>query len=84
MGTVAYMSPEQILGREANARSDLFALGIVLYEKVAGRHPFRKSAVETRPAILHDDPPPIAAPAAIKRNLRRRPENATRSAFPRQ
>ena len=64
VGTVAYMSPEQIMGLEADARSDLFATGIILYEMAAGRHPWpRGSTVDTMHAILHDDPPPIPAPA---------------------
>ncbi len=64
VGTVAYMSPEQILGQEADARSDLFAIGIILYEMVAGRHPWPHSTVDTMHAILHDDPPPIDQPAS--------------------
>jgi serine/threonine-protein kinase len=70
VGTVAYMSPEQILGQEADARSDLFALGSILYEMAAGRHPWTRgtgSTVDTMQAILHADPPPMDAPAAIKR-----------------
>ena len=60
MGTVAYMSPEQILGQELDARSDLFAFGIILYEMFAGRHPWpHKSTVDIMHAILHDDPPPL-------------------------
>jgi serine/threonine protein kinase len=60
LGTVAYMSPEQILGKDVDARGDLFAFGIILYEMIAGRHPWpRKSAVDTMHAILHDDPPPL-------------------------
>ncbi len=60
LGTVAYMSPEQIAGQAVDQRSDLFAFGIILYEMVAGRHPWpRASAVEILHAILHDDPPPI-------------------------
>jgi serine/threonine protein kinase len=62
MGTVAYMSPEQILGQEIDGRSDLFAFGIIFYEMIAGRHPWPcKSAVDTMHAILHDDPPPLQA-----------------------
>jgi len=60
VGTVAYMSPEQIEGQNLDVRSDLFAFGILLYEMVTGKHPWqRPSAVDTLHAILHDDPPPI-------------------------
>ncbi len=60
MGTVAYMSPEQILAQELDARSDLFALGIILYEMIADRHPWpHKSTVDVMHAILHDDPTPV-------------------------
>jgi serine/threonine protein kinase/Tfp pilus assembly protein PilF len=62
LGTVAYMSPEQIQGQDVDARSDLFAFGILLYEMLSGRHPWsRPSAVDTLHAILHDNPPPIDA-----------------------
>ena len=60
VGTVAYMSPEQILGHEVDARSDLFTFGIILHEMLAGSHPWaRNSTVDTLYAILHDDRPPV-------------------------
>jgi TolB-like protein len=60
VGTVAYMSPDQIQGLETDPRSDLFAFGIILHEMLTGRHPWpRSSAVDTLHAILHDDPPPM-------------------------
>ncbi len=60
LGTVPYMSPEQIQQQEIDPRSDLFAFGVILYEMLIGQHPWpRKSIVDTLHAILHDDPPPI-------------------------
>src|SRR5215469_8287560 len=63
MGTVAYMSPEQILGQELDQRSDLFAFGIILYEMIAERHPWpHTSTVDTMHAILHDSAPAVESP----------------------
>jgi serine/threonine protein kinase/tetratricopeptide (TPR) repeat protein len=60
VGTPAYMSPEQLHGLPADARSDLFALGVVLYEMVGGRNPFRRdSAAGTLNAILSEEPPAL-------------------------
>jgi Tol biopolymer transport system component len=60
LGTVGYMSPEQVRGQNADHRSDIFALGAVLYEMVSGRCAFRRdTAIETMSAILKDDPPDL-------------------------
>jgi serine/threonine protein kinase len=58
VGTARYMSPEQVRGETVDARSDIFSLGVVLYEMVSGRAAFaRDTAVETMTAILNEDPP---------------------------
>jgi serine/threonine protein kinase/Tol biopolymer transport system component len=62
IGTIQYMSPEQIEGKEADARSDIFAFGAVLYEMVAGKRPFAgKSQISLASSILEADPESIGA-----------------------
>jgi Tol biopolymer transport system component len=61
MGTVGYMSPEQVMGKPLDARSDLFSLGVVLYEMLSGKRPFQKdTAAETMAAILKEEPPELS------------------------
>ncbi len=61
VGTFQYMSPEQLEGREADARSDIFALGAVLYEMVTGKRAFEgKTTASTIAAIMAAEPPPIS------------------------
>jgi non-specific serine/threonine protein kinase len=84
IGTFAYMSPEQALGREVDHRSDIFSLGALAYELVAGRPPFTgSSSLAVVDAILHAEPPPLARfnlqtppelEAIIRRMMEKSPE----------
>jgi serine/threonine protein kinase/tetratricopeptide (TPR) repeat protein len=84
IGTFAYMSPEQALGKNVDHRSDIFSLGILAYELIAGRAPFTGgSSLAVVDAILHSEPPPIARfnlqtppefEAIIRRMLEKAPE----------
>jgi Tol biopolymer transport system component len=77
MGTFQYMAPEQLEGREADARSDIFSLGAVLYEMITGKRAFDgKSPLSVASAILEKDPPPIRSikpmsPPALDHAIRR-------------
>ncbi len=90
MGTVGYMSPEQVRGQPADHRSDIFSFGSILYEMLSGRSPFKgESAVETMSAILKEDPADLSEtsrslPAGLERLVRhcleKRPEQRFQSA----
>jgi serine/threonine protein kinase/Tol biopolymer transport system component len=61
LGTVGYMSPEQVRGKPADARSDIFALGTILFEMLSGQRAFqRDTSAETMAAILKEEPPELA------------------------
>ena len=76
LGTLAYMSPEQVRGLPADYRSDLFSFGAILYEMLSGDRAFaRISAADTISAILKEDPPELSAtshriPAALEQIVR--------------
>jgi serine/threonine protein kinase len=76
MGTVGYMSPEQVRGLAVDARSDLFAFGAILYEMLSGKRAFRRdTASDTMSAILRDEPPELLesgrnVPPALDRIVR--------------
>lgn len=69
MGTISYMSPEQLLGQRVDLRSDIFSFGVVLYETLTGHGPFaNENSIDMMHAILHEEPKP---PHAIKPDLPR-------------
>ncbi len=76
IGTIQYMSPEQIEGKDADARSDIFAFGAVLYEMATGKRAFQgKSHLSTASSILEKDPDPIStiqplAPKALEHTIK--------------
>ena len=95
MGTVGYMSPEQVRGEPSDARSDIFSLGAVLYEMLTGKRAFkRETSAETMSAILREEPPELndtgwQGPLALQRilvrclekNVERRFQSASDLAF---
>ena len=88
MGTVGYMSPEQVRGEAADHRSDIFSLGCVLYEMLTGRRAFQKpTGAETMTAILQADPlelspsPGADLPPALERILRHSLEKSPAERF---
>jgi Tol biopolymer transport system component len=90
IGTVGYMAPEQVRGEKADHRSDIFALGCVMYETVSGQRAFgRETAAETMTAILKEQPaemsstgvyPPPGLERSIRRCLEKRPDDRFQSA----
>ncbi len=91
MGTVGYMSPEQVRGEKADYRSDIFSFGAILYEMITGRRAFRRDTVaETMTAILKEEPEELSAsnpninPALeriVNRCLEKKPERRFHSAY---
>src|SRR5262249_16038872 len=90
MGTVGYMSPEQVRGQETDHRSDIFALGLILYEMLSGQRAFRgASDIEVMNAILKGEPAELRETNAkirpqveklVRRCLEKRPERRFHSA----
>jgi serine/threonine protein kinase/tetratricopeptide (TPR) repeat protein len=88
LGTPRYMAPEQVTGDEVDPRSDLFGVGAILYEMLAGRPAFAgRNVVEIIHATLHEEPPPlegspalVAADRVIRRALGKRPSERPASA----
>ncbi|HWQ36715.1 MAG TPA: protein kinase [Blastocatellia bacterium] len=90
MGTVAYMSPEQVRGQDLDSRSDIFSFGIILYEMLSGQRPFAgESQVEVMNAILKSEPPDLSEAKAkigpaldriVRRCLEKKPERRFQTA----
>jgi serine/threonine protein kinase/Tol biopolymer transport system component len=90
VGTVAYMSPEQLRGKTVDHRSDIFSVGAILYEMLAGRRAFRgETEVDTITAVLREDPPeinleqagiPLSFRQIVQHCLEKEPENRFQSA----
>jgi len=90
LGTVAYMSPEQLRGKPVDHRSDIFSLGAILYEMLAGVRAFRgETEVDTMMAVLNEDPKeltasreniPVVFEQIVQRCLEKDPENRFQSA----
>jgi serine/threonine protein kinase len=91
LGTVAYLAPEQLVGAPVDHRSDLFSLGGVLFEVLAGSAPFKRGTLgATLTAIAGEAPPPLAAPGRtlpegleriVRRCLRKDPEDRFQTAY---
>jgi eukaryotic-like serine/threonine-protein kinase len=90
VGTVAYMSPEQLRGKAVDHRSDIFSVGAILYEMLSGRRAFRgETEVDTITAVLREDPPeinleqasvPVSFQHIVRHCLEKEPENRFQSA----
>ena len=66
LGTVGYMSPEQVRAQPVDARTDIFSLGAILYEMVSGKRAFHgETPADTMSAILREEPPPLTAASAV-------------------
>jgi len=91
MGTVGYMSPEQVRGQETDHRSDIFAFGVILYEMLSGQRAFRgASAIEVMNAILKEEPPEFGETNTktgaqleklVRRCLEKQPERRFQTAY---